>query len=140
MTYPQQFGLPQILLAILTACALLILLSSVLTLRRVKRSDNYGGTRQRRLRLRPIRAISGLTLLGVAILIFWFVSVVQTYLGLTGEVKAAHVVATSINDAQHSLHVDLTLYGDKGKPKPRAIRSKATCGCCKPTSWSLNTG
>jgi hypothetical protein len=122
MAYPLQFGLPQILLLMLTACALLILLSSVLRLRRVKRSDSYGGTRQRRLRLRPLRAISGLTLLVVAILMFWFVTVVQTYLGLTGEVKAAHVVATSMNDGEHSLRVELTLYGDKGKAQTQTYQ------------------
>ena len=121
MAYPQQFGLPQILLAVLAVCALLLLLSSVLRLRRVKRFDDYGARapRKRRLRLKPVRAISGLTLLVVALLMFWFITLVQTYLGLTGEVKAAHVVATPTSNTEHSLNVDLTLYDEKGNTQSR---------------------
>jgi hypothetical protein len=122
MAYPQQFGLPQILLAVVAVCAVLLLLSSVVGLRRVTRSNDYAAARaprRRRLRFRPGRAISGLVLLIVSLLMLWFVTLVQTYLGLTGEVKAAHVVATPINDAQHSLNVDLTLYDDKGNTHAR---------------------
>jgi hypothetical protein len=121
MAYPQQFGLPQILLAVLAVCALLLLLSSVLRLRRGQRFAHYAApaTRQRRLRLRPVRAISGLALLVVSVLMLWFVTLVQTYLGLTGEVKAAHVVATPVSDTQHSINVDLTLYDEKGNTQSR---------------------
>jgi hypothetical protein len=122
MAFPQQFGLPQILLAVVAVFALLTLLSSVVALRRVKRSNDYAGAgapRRSRLQLRPGRAVSGLVLLVVSLLMLWFVTLVQTYLGLTGEVKAAHVTATSISDAEHSLAVDLTLYDDKGNTQSR---------------------
>ena len=49
----------------------------------------------------------------------WFATLVQTYLGLTGEIKAAHVVATPVSNAPHSLSVDLTLYDDKGNTQTR---------------------
>lgn len=44
----------------------------------------------------------------------WFATLVQTYLGLTGEVKAAHVHATSVSNDAHRLNVDLTLYDEQG--------------------------
>ena len=40
MTFPQQFGLPQILLAVVAVGAAVMLLSSVVGLRRVMRSDD----------------------------------------------------------------------------------------------------
>lgn len=54
-------------------------------------------------------------LLVVSILLLWFATLVQTYVGLTGEVKAAHVVATAVGNEAHRLNVDLTLYDDAGK-------------------------
>jgi hypothetical protein len=122
MTYPQQFGPLQIVLAVLAIGAVLMLLSSVVGRRRVMRS-NYDpaaqAPRRHRLRIRPGRAISGVALLVVSILMLWFVTIVQTYLGLTGEIKAAHVAATPISNALHSLSVDLTLYDDKGNTQTR---------------------
>lgn len=122
MTYPHQFGLLQIVLAALAICAVVLLLSSVVRLRRVRRSNYDMAGRapgRRRLRFRPARAISGLALLVVSLLILWFVTLVQTYLGLTGEVKAAHVVAAAVSNVPHTLHVDLTLYDEKGKTQSR---------------------
>ena len=126
MAYPPQFGLPQILLGVLAICALLLLVSSLVGLRRVVRSDHdraVEARRQRRLRiqprLRPVRGISGVALLIVSVLLLWLVTLMQTYLGLTGEIKAAHVVATPISNAPHSLAVDLTLFDDKGNTQSR---------------------
>jgi hypothetical protein len=122
MTYPQQFGPLQIVLAVMAVGAVVLLLSSVVGRRRVMRF-NYDpltqAPRRRRLRIRPRRAISGVALLVVSILMLWFVTLVQTYLGLTGEIKAAHVAATPISNAQHSLDVDLTLYDNKGNTQTR---------------------
>lgn len=122
MTYPQQFGPLQIALAVVAVVAVLLLLSSVYGRRRVLASG-YGPAaqvpRRRRLRFRPGRAIGGVALLIVSILVLWFVTLVQTYLGLTGEVKAAHVAATPISNAPHTLDVDLTLYDDKGNTQTR---------------------
>jgi hypothetical protein len=117
MTYPQQFGPLQIVLAVAAIVAVLLLLSSVYGRRRSLLSG-YGpaarAPRRRGLRFRPGRAVSGVVLLIISILTLWFVTLVQTYLGLTGEVKAAHVAATQIGNASHDLSVDLTLYDDKG--------------------------
>ena len=122
MTYPQHFGSLQIVLAALAVGAVVLLLSSVVGRRGVRRSSYALATqapRRRRLRIRPGRAISGVALLIVSILVLWFVTLVQTYLGLTGEVKAAHVAATPISNAPHTLDVDLTLYDDKGNTQTR---------------------
>jgi hypothetical protein len=122
MTWPQQFGPLQIVLAVVAVVAVLLLLSSVYGRRRVSRSG-YGpaaqAPRRRGLRFRPGRAISGLALLTISILTLWFVTLVQTYLGLTGEVKAAHVAATPIVNGSHNLSVDLTLYDDNGNTQTR---------------------
>lgn len=119
MSFPEQFGLPQILLIIIAVVALALLVTSLVELRRVVDEDLPG--RRRKLRMRPrIRAgrgMSGVALLLAAVFLLWIVALVQTYLGLTGEVKAAHVVATPISNAPHSLSVDLTLYDDKGRTK-----------------------
>ncbi|SLJ35971.1 Uncharacterised protein [Mycobacteroides abscessus subsp. abscessus] len=58
-------------------------------------------------------------LLVVAVLLLWFATVLQTYLGLTGEIKAAHAVVTPVDGADHQLEVDLTLYGDEDTPERR---------------------
>ncbi|CAM4235453.1 hypothetical protein MB901379_01366 [Mycobacterium basiliense] len=122
MTYPHQFGLAQIVLAGVAIAAVVMLLSSVVG-RRQKVHSGDGSpestARGRRLRLRPGRAVTGVTLLVVSILVLWFATVVQTYLGLTGEVKAAHVLATPVSNSAHELTVDLTLYDDDGKAYSR---------------------
>ena len=124
MTYPQQFGPLQIVLAVMALAAMALLLSSVVGRRRVMRL-NYDLTprephrRRLRLRMRPGRAVSSLALLVVSILMLWFVTLVQTYEGLTGEIKAAHVTATPISNAPHTLDVNLTLYDDNGNAQTR---------------------
>ena len=122
MTYPHQFGVLQILLAGVVIVAVVMLLSSVVGRRRVVRSSlisAVGAPRGRRLRFRPGRAVTGVALLVVSLLVLWFATLVQTYLGLTGEIKAAHVVATPVSNAMHSLNVDLTLYDDEGNTHTR---------------------
>ncbi|OSC43235.1 hypothetical protein [Mycobacterium decipiens] len=117
MTYPHQFGVPQIVLAGVAVGALVMLLSSVVGRRRMMKSSDssaQSAQRGRRLRFRPARAVSGVALLIVSLLLLWFATLVQTYLGLTGEVKAAHVLATPVSNATHRLNVDLTLYDDDG--------------------------
>lgn len=117
MTYPHQFGVPQIVLAGVAVAAVVMLVSSVVGRRQtVKSSDGSAESARRglRLRVRPGRAVTGVVVLVVSILMLWFATLVQTYLGLTGEVKAAHVLATPVSDATHRLNVDLTLYDDDG--------------------------
>jgi hypothetical protein len=118
MTFPYQFGMPQIVLAGISVVAVLMLLSAVVGRRpKVRSGDSSAASAPRglRLRLRPARAVTGVSLLVVSLLLLWFATLVQTYLGLTGEVKAAHVVARSISNENHELSVDLTLYDEDGK-------------------------
>ncbi|VBA48765.1 hypothetical protein [Mycobacterium pseudokansasii] len=106
----------QIVLAGVAVAAVLMLLSAVVGRRRtVHSSSAESAPRGRRLQFRPGRAAGGVVLLVVSILLLWFATLVQTYVGLTGEVKAAHVVATAVGNEAHRLNVDLTLYDDAGK-------------------------
>lgn len=121
MNFPHQFGLAQIVLAGIAVAAVVMLLSSVVGRRRKVHSGDRSGAAAlgRRLRFRPGRAVTGVALLVVSLLMLWFATLVQTYLGLTGEVKAAHVVATQVSNSAHELNVDLTLYDDAGKAYSR---------------------
>ncbi|MEY8017520.1 hypothetical protein [Mycobacterium servetii] len=116
MTYPHQFGVPQIVLAGVALIAVVMLVSSVVGRRRKVRpgaGSAESARRGSRLRFRPLRPVTGVVLLVVSLLMLWFATLVQTYLGLTGEVKAAHVVATEISKASHRLSVDLTLHDER---------------------------
>ena len=53
--------------------------------------------------------------LSVATSLLWFTLLVQTFLGLTGEIHAAHVTATPIHNAPHMLSVALTVYDEHGE-------------------------
>lgn len=78
----------------------------------------------RRVRLRRPRfrrGGSGVALLLVAISLLWFTALAQSYLGLTGEIHAAHVTATRIENAPHTLSVELTLYDDDGRTESRRV-------------------
>ncbi|NKY55028.1 hypothetical protein [Nocardia flavorosea] len=66
-----------------------------------------------------LRGGGGLLLLAVAALVLWTATLVQTYLGLTGEVRAAHVVVTPVAGTEHRLDVELTLYDEEGAPTER---------------------
>jgi hypothetical protein len=44
--------------------------------------------------------------------LLWVATLMQTFLGLTGEIKAAHVVVNQVAGQEHRLEVDLTLFGD----------------------------
>jgi len=120
MTYPVQFGLPQIVISVVGVLALLMLVTAVVELRVVERvEDDLGNvTRRRRVRMRPRlragRGTSGVVLLVISIFLIFITALIQTYLGLTGEVRAAHVKVTQFSNMPHSLSVDLTLYDDKG--------------------------
>jgi hypothetical protein len=66
---------------------------------------------------RPVRwrrGISGILLLLLAGSLLWVMFIVQTYLGLTGEIKVAHVRATVIKNVPHLMSVELILYDSNG--------------------------
>ncbi|MFE3360793.1 hypothetical protein ACFXOQ_37210, partial [Streptomyces californicus] len=93
MSFPVSFGLPQIGLLVLLAVGVALLVAAVLA-------------RRRGLKSVLGRAIPGLALLLAATVLLWIATLLQTYLGLTGEIKAAHVIAKTVGD--QSLELDVT--------------------------------
>ncbi|WP_280423586.1 hypothetical protein [Nocardia carnea] len=108
MSYPVDLGVLQAgaIIVIIAGVALLI---SALTALRGK------GPRSSLL-----RGGGGLVLLAAAALVLWTATLVQTYLGLTGEIRAAHVVVTPVADAEHQLEVELTLFDEEGGTTERS--------------------
>ncbi|WP_327114249.1 hypothetical protein OHB12_33915 [Nocardia sp. NBC_01730] len=107
MSFSFDFGVVQIGLILLLLVGVALIISGLITARRVG------------MRALVARGASGLVLLLVAAVLLWIATVLQTYLGLTGEVKAAHVVAKEVAGQEHQLDVDLTLYGDDDHPEQR---------------------
>ncbi|CAM4468662.1 hypothetical protein NONI108955_31710 [Nocardia ninae] len=100
MNFPVNFGFVQIGLILIILIAIALLISGLLRARRVG------------FRALITRGGSGLVLLVVAVVLLWLATLMQTYLGLTGEIKAAHVVAKEVEGQEHLLDIELTLYGD----------------------------
>jgi hypothetical protein len=108
MSYPVDFGVLQAgsILAIIVGVALLV--SALFALRR------------RGPRALIARGAGGVLLLAAAALVLWIATLVQTYLGLTGEVRAAHVVVAPVSGAEHQLEVQLTLFYTDGGTTERS--------------------
>ncbi|MBB5914227.1 putative membrane protein [Nocardia transvalensis] len=100
MVFPVNFGWIQVFLVALFVVAAVLLITAVVRARRVGWKALAG------------RGSGALVLVLVAVVILWVTTLLQAYLGLTGEVKAAHVVATQAKDEPNTLDVELTLYGD----------------------------
>jgi hypothetical protein len=101
MVFPVAFGWIQVLLGLLFAVALVLVVTALLKARKAG------------WRVLAGRGAGALAIALVAVVILWVTTLLQTYLGLTGEVKAAHIVAKSVANSPHTLEIDLTLYGDK---------------------------
>src|SRR6266516_6864148 len=127
MTIPIQIGLPQLILFIVGLVGLGLLISSVMSLagrgagryrdfRDEEEARKFGRPRRYRhhRRFRWRRSISGIVLLLIAISLLWLTFLVQSYLGLTGNIKVARVHATSVANLPHMMSVDLTLYDQNG--------------------------
>src|SRR5438045_5463712 len=129
MTIPIQVGLPQLILIIIGLVGLGLLISSVMSLagrgagryrdfrdeeeaRKFDRPQRY----RHHSRFRWGRSISGIVLLLIAISLLWLTFLVQSYLGLTGNIKVAHVRAAAITNVPHEMSVELTLYDSNGHP------------------------
>jgi hypothetical protein len=67
-----------------------------------------------RRRFKIWRGLSGIVLLAVAISLLWVTFLVQSYLGLTGEVRVAHIRAMSIANVAHQMSVEVMLYDQQG--------------------------
>lgn len=104
MDFPVDFGIVQIGLLLLILVGVALLISAIARMRKKGAKAVLG------------RGAGGAGLLVVAVVLLWVATLMQTYLGLTGEIKAAHVVVSEAEDGQ--LQVDLTLYDD-GAPDRR---------------------
>jgi hypothetical protein len=111
-------GLPQIVLFIIALIGVGLLISTFTGGR--ERGDyadedearKFGGHRRH---VHVGRGICGIVLLLLAVSLLWVTFLVQSYLGLTGEIKVAHVRATALTNAPHEMTVELTLYDGNGK-------------------------
>ncbi|MFC4374889.1 hypothetical protein ACFO5K_12340 [Nocardia halotolerans] len=101
MSFPMSFGLTQVgLLALLAVAVVLLIWAGLAAARRRGPKAVLG------------RAVPALALMLVAVVLLWVATLLQSYLGLTGEIKAAHVVAKTVAD--QSLELELTLYDEDG--------------------------
>src|SRR5205823_14634220 len=102
MTIPMQIGLPQLILLIIGLVVLGLLISSGMSLagrgagryrdfEEEEEARKFGRPRRYRhhRRLHWGRGVSGIVLLLIAISLLWLTFLVQTYLGLTGNIKVA---------------------------------------------------
>jgi hypothetical protein len=125
MNIPIQFGWPQVILFIIAFVGLVLFISMITGIiigEEIERDEDdredahARGSRKyiRRRRLRAGRGLTGILLLLLAASLLWVTFLVQTYLGVTGEIKVAHVRASTITNAPHMVIVELTLYDKDG--------------------------
>ncbi|MFD3506775.1 hypothetical protein [Nocardia sp. NPDC058666] len=101
MSFPVSFGFAQVGLLALIVLAVALLIMAVSARRRGPKA--VAG-----------RALPGLALLLVAVVLLWIATLLQTYLGLTGEIKAAHVIAKPVAGQDHQLDIELTQFNEDG--------------------------
>jgi hypothetical protein len=121
MHIPFQFGWPQVFLLLIGLVGLWLCLTACLGLLSPDKSlsedekDRYRRTGfLPRRRFKVARGLSGLVLLTVAVSLLWLMILVQSYLGLTGEIKVAHIQATRIYNVAHQMSVEVTLFDGNG--------------------------
>ncbi|MFB7875480.1 MULTISPECIES: hypothetical protein [unclassified Nocardia] len=105
MSFPVTFGFAQVCLLVLLALAVVLLARAALL-----------ATRRRGLKPVLGHAFPGTVLLLAAVLLLWIATLLQTYLGLTGEIKAAHVIAKPVAGQPHQLDLELTEFDEDGTP------------------------
>src|SRR5947209_7236098 len=125
MNFPVVVGLPQVILFLLAVLGIGLLISTAMGISE-RRSGRYRGDedeedarkfgRHHRYRRRlPLgRGILGLVLVLLALSLLWLTLLVQTYLGLTSDIKVARVHATPVANADHLMSVELILYDQNG--------------------------
>ncbi|HEY3991849.1 MAG TPA: hypothetical protein VGM01_03110 [Ktedonobacteraceae bacterium] len=129
MNIPFQFGLPQIILLLISLCGFLLFVYAAHSLIRGERlyklrseeeKEAYRqyGRLPRRRRLRWQHGLGGILLLFVAISLLWMTFLIQSYLGLTGNIEVAQVRATNVANPVNSnipmMSVELTLFDQNG--------------------------
>ncbi len=126
---PFQFGLLQILILVIGLSGIALLVFVALGLVRGRKGKD--GTRRRVFLWR--RAISGSILMLIAISLIYLALLLQAYVGLTGEILAAHVRVQDFSTAFQKPYmiVDLTLYDEHGN-----VTSENNYGVCG-DQWML---
>ena len=121
MNIPFQIGWPQFILLLIGLVGLWLFISAGLGLLGPGRflsgeeKERYHRTGYMpRRRFKVWRGLSGILLLAVAVSLLWVTFLVQSYLGLTGEIKVAHIRATSIANVAHQMSVEVALYNENG--------------------------
>jgi hypothetical protein len=121
MNVPLQFGWPQVLLLLIGLVGLWLCITAGLGLLdqgRFLNEDEKERFRRTghlpRRRFQVTRGFSGLVLIAVAVSLLWLTFLVQSYLGLTGEIKVAHIMATPIANVAHQMSVEVMLYDGNG--------------------------
>lgn len=122
MTFPIQWSWQQIVLLLVAIAAVGLILSSMMSLvvkvKEIERLEDDQGRSYKLMRhrrhFRWHHGIGGLVILLVATSLLWLTVLMQTYLGLTGTIKVAHVHATQIQNADHQMEVEITFYDQYG--------------------------
>jgi hypothetical protein len=125
MNIPIQFGLPQVILFVVALVGLVLLISMITGIiigEEIEQAEDASedarvrGQRKyiRRRHVRAGRGTTGILLLLIAISLLWATFLVQSYLGLTGDIKVAVVRATSIKNLPHIMSVEMILYDKDG--------------------------
>jgi hypothetical protein len=121
MNIPLQIGWPQVILLLIGLAGLWLFITagwSLLNPGRFSSAEEKERYRRTgyapRRRIKIWRGLSGILLLAVAISLLWVTFLVQSYLGLTGEIKVAHIRATSIANVAHQMSVEVMLYDGNG--------------------------
>jgi hypothetical protein len=94
MTFPITLGWPQLFLLLVALLGIVLLATAIRRRRRIETFTDKRGVIRERMRTRGIglgRAVSGLVLVAVAFSLLWATAALQTYLGVTGEVRVAHI-------------------------------------------------
>jgi hypothetical protein len=121
MNIPFNFGLPQIILILIGLIGLALFVTAARgLLRRRGDMDEYEFERDKRTgvlprrRFRFKRGIGGILLIFVAVSLLWLTFLVQSYLGLTGNIRVAQVRAEPVANVAHEMSVELILYDSNG--------------------------
>ena len=121
MNIPILIGWPQVILLLIGLVGLLLFITAGLGLLNPRRhlseeeKEYYSRTGYApRRRFKLWRGLSGILLLAVAVSLLWVTFLVQSYLGLTGEIKVAHLRATQMANVPHQMSVEVMLYDQNG--------------------------
>jgi len=127
MNTPVQIGLPQVVIILIAIIGVGLLITSLMGIFRGQREVEifededgyrYRRWRQRRRRLRWKSGLSGIIMLVAAVFLLWLTFAVQAYLGLTSDIKVAHVHATKVENGDTNsplISVELTTYDQNGQ-------------------------